>query len=210
MNKIVEINKILFRKNSYYFSTFKKIDATQEFFNTISGHKEKKRSKFAQRPDVGKLKWFNDHILEIYTLIRQIGILHTLRFLRYASSPKILYVDFVIVNNGDDKIVYKSETSIPLQDRYTYNDIENFKMKEILIHDVEIKNSVSFEIKKIKSNSKSFNIKKNDTNIYMLNIIAGLLLEQVILLPQCIFPLYSYLDQKLKVFVLQTELVQKS
>ena len=100
-----------------------------------------------------------------------------MRFLRYASSPKILYVDFVIVNNGDDKIVYKSETSIPLQDRYTYNDIENFKMKEILIHDVEIKNSVSFEIKKIKSNSKSFNIKKNDTNIYNAQhnswIIAG-------------------------------------
>ena len=67
MNKIVEINKILFRKNSYYFSTFKKLTLLKNFLIPFQVIK-RKRSKFAQRPDVGKLKWFNDHILEIYTL----------------------------------------------------------------------------------------------------------------------------------------------
>ena len=161
MSKTIEINKFLFRKNNFYHSSIKKFNKIDIVLKTVSGHKEIKRSMFAQRISTTKLKWLKDHILEIYLLVRQIGLFNTLRFLKYASSPKILYIDFIKCVSIDEKdsFFYSSETGFPLQNYYSKNDIINYKLKSIKKNNFD--DCTNYDLKKIIVTSKKLKIYKN-------------------------------------------------
>ncbi len=151
------------------FSNQNENDA-DKVFQLIEGYRLKTRARFSVRPTTSKMKWFIDHLYEVFHLIRQIGIKNTLRFLRYAAQPKVLYVDCVKVINIKTKktSLLKSNFGLPLTTQYTIKDLQDASCKEYIGTLENITNT--FQINNLNQNAQTLSLgrqNKEKTIVFM-------------------------------------------
>lgn len=130
------------------------IDEIEGASTTLKGYRFVTRQEFTSRKKTNLLIWIIEHIFEVKVLILQIGLINTLRFLIYASSPKVIYVDAIELQNNisNNRNIYVSKSGIPLLSKYSNLFIQN-NLKKIENLDNE-KISATYEIENLKKKSK--------------------------------------------------------
>lgn len=131
-------NTVFLAKRGRFFfrKSPREIDETMSVrYLACEGYRLATRMRFSGRASGSRVRWVVDHVRELAQLIQQIGLINTLRALRYAASPKVLYVDAVKVvdETTHEESTFYSEYGIPLAASYTKALLKTYGCSETAI-----------------------------------------------------------------------------
>ncbi|MDG2272016.1 MAG: Gfo/Idh/MocA family oxidoreductase [Halioglobus sp.] len=98
----------------------KKEPDERSLYVALEGYRLSVRTAYTGRRQKSNFAWVTDHVNEILILWNQIGLRNTLRFIRYARQPKVMYVDAIKLQNqqNGEVSVFRSDTGLPLYNAY--------------------------------------------------------------------------------------------
>ena len=136
-------NRVFLEKRGRFFSRKNAIESKEAVpghYLVKEGYRLATRMQFSERAASGRMRWFIDHVRELTHLCLQIGVKNTIRALRYAASPKVLYVDAIkVVETGTNiEKTFYSEYGLPLATSYDKTLLTSYGCFEIPISTVNV------------------------------------------------------------------------